>query len=459
MKTIIITKELDYRWLRDIFPGRHPLMVPLCNKPFIEFLIDFSILGGSTGIRIISDGNISDVEDYCEDGSRWGVDISYANILPSDNLQKICNKNSRFCSAERIMIINGLLFIHYDKRSDYRLFFASLPSGNVPECSNENLTLTGFPTETGNQASPPLLSPVILNSIGQFYELAIDVLHNRLTHYVLPRYNNEAECYIGRNVVLQKSSKIIKPVIIGNNVQILAGSVIGPGAIIGNNVIVDRESMVSDSIVMDNTFIGEQLEVERKIAAGNLLIEPESGGSLSMEDPHLLSSIRKQGLPGSPLQRLAHRLIAAWMIMILILPYLLLKPLLETSGFWKTKKIVYHSLKLGEKITLNTACIEKQNVLCTIAAFLSLDRFTWLFKVLNGHLTLIGNRPHSVRRSKQIGNSNFGGYRPGVFSYSEAEDWPQNDIDSDIVDHYYTVHSNLFKDISMTQKAFLNRIL
>ena len=62
MKTIIITKKSDYTWLRDIFPGLHPLLIPLCNKPFIEYLIDFSILVGSSGLRIISDGVISDVE-------------------------------------------------------------------------------------------------------------------------------------------------------------------------------------------------------------------------------------------------------------------------------------------------------------------------------------------------------------------------------------------------------------
>ena len=115
-------------------------------------------------------------------------------------------------------------------------------------------------------------------------------------------------------------------------------------------------------------------------------------------------------------------------------------------------------MKHGKKISLNRVSIEKQSILASIAVFLSLDRFTWLFWVLNGHLAIIGCSPVSVSQGIQIINNNTAGYRPGVFSYSEAEDWPQNTFDSDIVDHYYAVHSNLIKDIFLTQKALFNRI-
>ncbi len=459
MKTIIIAKEVEYRWLRDMLPGSHPLLIKLCNKPFIEFLIDFCVLAGSTSIRIVSDEVISDLEKHCYNGSRWGVDISYANILPSDNVQKIIEKNSRFCSGERIMIINGLLFIHYDIRSDYRSFFTSLGAGTLLKCGNGEICLTGGALSGAElENTTPLLSLPVLESIGDYYGLAREILHKRMDHYVLPGYNNEDECYIGRNVVIQKGATIIKPVIIGNNVQIFAGSVIGPGSIIGNNVIVDRESRVSDSVVMDNTFIGEHLAVEGKIAAGNLLIDPESGYSLAMEDPHLLSGIKPPSARNFSFQWLGHRAVAALMIMILWFPYLVIKYALEWSGLWKTKITAFESMIPGENIFLTIASFEKKNLIGSIAVFLSLDRFTWLFKVLNGRLALIGSRRRQAGQTIYSANRNVGLYKPGVFSYSEAEDWPQNDIESDIVDHYYAVHSNFFTDIAMTQKAIFNRI-
>ncbi len=452
MKTIIITKELDYPWLHDILPGHHPLLVPLCNKPFIEFFIDFSILAGSTAIRIISVDAINDVESFCEKGDKWGIDISYANSLPSDSLDKILEKNSRFCSDQRIMIINNILFIHYNKNADYRSFFASLPSGDVLGFGKRTLSLTGSPVASENSRERPPLSTAVLDSVGQYYQLTEDLLHNRLLHYVLPGYNNEGGCYIGRNVVIQKSAKIVKPVIIGNNVQILAGSVIGPAAIIGNNVIVDRNSTVASSIVMDNTFIGEQLEVEKKIASGNVLIDPESGHLLTMEDPHLLSSISQTSGSATLFLRIVHSCIAASLILILLLPYLILIPILKAKGSWSTKQIIYYSAKPRSKVALPVTTLRKKGLLGTLAVFFSLDRFMWLFKVLSGHLDIIGSQPVEVTQR------NKAHHRPGVFSYAEAEDWPQNDIDSDIVNHYYAVHSNLFKDITMTHKALFNRI-
>ncbi len=452
MKTIIITKKLDYPWLHDILPGHHPLLVPLCNKPFIEFFIDFSILAGSTAIRIISDEAINDVESFCEKGDRWGIAISYANSLPSDSLNKILEKNSRFCTDERIMIINNILFLHYNKNADYRSYFASLPSGDLPGFGKRTLSLTGSPLNSENSQETPPLSTVVLDSAGQYYQLAKDLLQNRLLHYVLPGYNNEAGCYIGRNVIIQKSAKIVKPVIIGNNVQILAGSVIGPSAIIGNNVIIDRKSTVASSIVMDNTFVGEHLEIEKKIASGNVLIDPESGLSLTMEDPHLLSSISQTDGSTTFLLRIVHSCIAVLLILILLLPYLLLRPILKSRGSWSTKQIIYHSAKPRCKVALPVTTLRKKGMLSTLAVFFSLDRFLWLFKVLSGHLDIIGSRLIEVNQESKAH------YRPGVFSYAEAEDWPQNDSDSDIVNHYYAVHSNLFKDVAMTHKALFNRI-
>jgi NDP-sugar pyrophosphorylase family protein len=441
-----------------MFPSRHPLLIPLCNKPFIEFLIDFSILAGSNGIRIVSDEVISDVEHYCENGSRWGIAISYANMLSSDNVQKVIEKNSRFCSDERVMVINSLLFIHYNQAINYTSLFDSLPSGEVLACTNGDLSIIGPSSETENITSSTPLSLSILDSIGQYYELATEILYHRLTHYVLPGYNNEADCYIGKNVIIQKSANIIKPVIIGNNVQILSGSVIGPGAIIGSNVIVDRDSSVSKSIIMDNTFIGEQLEVNHKIAAGNLLVDPVNGYSLVMEDPHLLSGISQHGVSGSLIKRLVHGFIASILICMLLLPYLILKPLLDAQGFWKTTKMIYHSAKPGKNVTLSLSTIRKKGLSGSIAVFLSLDRFNWLFSVLSGHLAIIGSRPVPATQENTSVSNHAVHYMPGVFSYAEAEDWPQNDIESDIVDQYYAMHSNVLKDISMTQKALFNRI-
>ncbi len=457
MKTLLVIREQESAWLLDQFPGIHPLLVPICNKPFIEFLVDFAILAGSEALRIVSDGGLRDVELYCANGSRWGVEISYGNINPADDTYTVIEKNRRFCLKERIMIISGFLFIRYDKKSDYTSLFASLQSGELLRCPHGSISLTGDAASVISPAGTLPFSLVALDSIGKYYELSMEILRSGLNKYVLPGYSSEADCYIGRNVIIPKSAEIQKPVIIGNNVQLLANTVIHANSVIGSNVIIDRDSVISGSIVMDNTYIGEHLEVENKIAAGNLLIDPESGSSIIMEDPHLLTAMTPSRVAGTLLRRVVHTFAATILILIQLLPWLLLRPIVGMQGKWKRKREPYYTALAGKNVTLTSTYIESNGSLSTLAKTLALDRFSLLFKVLSGELALIGNKPVRVNASIRLLPNRVAGYRPAVFSYAEAEDWPEFCIDTEIVEHYYAVHSNPMKDISMTQKAIFHR--
>ena len=247
MKTLLVIKKQEYEWLIDLFPGVHPLLVPICNKPFIEFLVDFAILAGSDALRIVSDGVLGDVEHYCENGSRWGVEISYGSMRPGDDISTVIDKNRRFCLDGRVIIISGFLFIRYNKKREYASLFASLPTGELLGCPHGSISLAG--TSTTKTEAPGTLpfSLAALDSIGKYYELSMEILRTGLTHYVIPGYSSEEDCYIGRNVIIPKSAEIIKPVIIGNNVQIMTNAIIDRNSVIGSNVIIDRESVICSS--------------------------------------------------------------------------------------------------------------------------------------------------------------------------------------------------------------------
>jgi len=460
MKALVIIKEQEYMWVRHILPNVHPLLIPIGNKSFAEFLIDFAILTGCEAIRFVSDGPLSEVEEYCDIGSRWGIDVSYSFVQSGDDLEIVINKNQRYCADEKILVFYGFIFIHYDKKNDYKKFFASLAEGDILRCSGGSLSLLGVP-HIGQKpiVSDVALSLLGLDSISVYYRLSMEVLGYASSPYVIPGYSNEAFCSIGSNVVISKSAEIKKPVIIGNNVQILAGSVIGPDAVIGNNVIVDRDSTVSSSIVMDNTYIGEHLDVMNRIAAENILIEPESGVSMVMEDPHLLSGLKKIGSPNTIIQSLLHRLMALLLITLQLIPFLLLSPILTLQGKWIWSKTSYTSIS-GKKLNMTTVTPGKNSFLGTLACALSLDRFPLLFRVVSGQLAIIGcgtvvRKANTDKDPHGIQSCN----RAGVFSYAEAEDWPLTGGDSEIVERYYAVHGNPFQDMVMTVKALFNRNL
>ncbi len=458
MKTILAIKEQEYAWALRAFPSLHPLLLPLCNKPFIEFLIDFAILAGSDSIRLLSDGKLGDVEKYCEDGSRWGIGMSYGSLQPDDSIRAMLDKNRRFCGDGRIMIINGFTFISYDKRQEYASGMESAPEGEYAACTGGSIIMTGVPEKTETPSTKALLSLIPLDGMASFFKVSMDTLETGAERYVLPGYGGEPGCAIGRNVVMSKSVEIRKPVSIGNNVQLLSGTVIGPSAIIGSNVIIDRNSSVVSSIVLDNTYIGEHLEVSSRIATGNLLNDPASGASIAMEDPHLLSGIGQGASLTSISRKLLHALAALILIALLCIPFLLLWPLLKMTGRWQSKPAFFVAVNRDKIMDLRTVELTPKGALGAIAASISLDRFPMLFRVLNGQLSLIGSAPvkadGDIRQLPHIDPA----YRPAVVSYAEAEEWPASGSETAIVEHFHLSHSSPLSDIALTLKAFINRL-
>ncbi len=457
MKTLIIIRKPDYQWIGGYFNEIHPLLLPLCNKPLAEYLIDFAILAGASEIRIISDTSLSDVEQYCENGSRWGVEISYGSIHSDDTLQTAIDKNRRFCKEERVLVISGLLFIRYSKKRDYKALFESLPEGEILHSEGGSVTLTGNPSAKESGNVPEELSLAAVDSIKGYFDLSMEILQRDADNYVLPGYGSEEGCLIGRNVMISKSAEIRKPCIIGNNVQIHAGSVINSGTVIGSNVIIDRESTISGSIVMDDTYIGEKLDVTSKIVCGSILIDAEAMTSITMQDPHLLTEIKQPGYTGHLLQGTLHAIIAFILLMVLALPFLILCPVLILQGKWINRKKTYFINRTGGKGKLLTATIERRGFAGALAAAISLDRFMLLPKVLTGRLGIIGSKPLEVNPKAPMPLNRMATYRPGVFSYAEAEAWPETGADTEIVDHYYRIHGTPLNDVSMTMKALINR--
>ncbi|NTW53608.1 MAG: NDP-sugar synthase [Chlorobaculum sp.] len=457
MKTILVFREEKFAWAHEAFPFVHPLLLPLCNKPYIEYPLDLAILAGSTAVRIVCDGRLDAVESYCEDGSRWGIDLSYAHMHPEDSDEILLGKNRRFCGDERIMIVRGFCFFVYNKRFDYKSEAASLPECKWAACpAGGSITLYGAPVTPRKDGKDAPMSIVPLDGMANYYRASMEALETGADNYVLPGYGVEPGCAIGRNVVMSKSVQIRKPVNIGNNVQLLGDTIIGPSAIIGSNVIIDRQSVVESSIVLDNTYIGEHLEVNGRVASGNMLNDPVSGASIVMEDPHLLSGIRESEILSTLPRKLTHALIALLFIVVLSFPFLLFAMLLRIGGLWKSSRIECHSEKPGKTISLDNIELDVKKPLGAIAAALSMDRYPMLFRVLTGQLSLIGSTARVAEAKHPNTPSSSLAYRPAVFSYAEAEEWPTTGGDAAIVERYHLAHSNAAADVGLVFKAFIN---
>jgi hypothetical protein len=460
MKTLLIIKEKEYGWLRSVFPARHPLLVTVCNKPLLEYLLDFAILCGSRELRLTTDGSHEDVETYFGDGSRWGVKITYAPIREADDLEVVLQKNSRFSAGSPLLIVEGFFFLHYDKRADYVRFMQNTPSGEVLAGDAGRILVRGaVPQGTPEPAGPPpslALTPV--RSISDLHRLSLNVLSTHDHQYVLPGYSNDGGMYIGRNVMIATTVQINKPVMIGNNVRIHKGAVIGPDTAIGNNVIVDAYSRVRSSIVLDKTYVGQHLEIKRKIICGQTMMDPGDGTAVRLEDAHLLSEMARRGRLSRLGQALCHRLLAALLWAALVVPYAVLSFILKRQRRWHREDKTYFVDSCGRTLRLPHVSIEPAGWTGRLAGALWLDRFPRLGKAVRGKLNLIGHRLLPASEDSRNALRDISVYQPGVFSYAEGDGWPFLDLDPECSERFHLNRRTSGHDFIMVLKAMLTRI-
>lgn len=460
MKTLMVIKASDFNWLRALFPDRSPLLAPVCNKPLLEYLLDFAILCGSRHVRLATDMPLAKVEAVFADGGRWGVELSYTPVRETDDLTAALLKNSRYCGGSRLLVMQGCFFLHYDQHKDYASFMQTAAPGELLTCATGRIRIhdqTPQPLPSKDVTLPPLaLTP--LRSVGDLYRLSMRVISRDARQYVLPGYNNETDVYTGRNVMIARSARIEPPVMIGDHVQIHRNAVVGPDAVIGRNVIIDAYSSVQHSVVLDKTYVGEHLVLKRKLAGGCRLVDPGEETMVQLEDAHLLSAMRPSSRGRNRFQRLGHGLLAALLWVVLALPYVVLSFILKRQGRWRRSGETYWVDHSNCTIRLDGVSFNPSGLCGRIVASLALDRYPLLGRVMRGDLALIGTRllpaTDTTRAIFEADNS----YHPGLFSYAEAEPWPVPEADQDIVNRFHLTHRSLWYDCVMMVKVLLNKM-
>ncbi len=86
-------------------------------------------------------------------------------------------------------------------------------------------------------------------------------------------YSSNDGIVIGKNVQIDESCILIKPLMILDNVKVSKNCILGPNAIIGNDLFIDKNTNISNSIIYNNRFISSNLIIRDKITSINNLID------------------------------------------------------------------------------------------------------------------------------------------------------------------------------------------
>jgi acetyltransferase-like isoleucine patch superfamily enzyme len=460
MNSLIIIQEKHYSWLRSSESAGHPAMVTVCNKPLLEYLVDFSVLLGCEKIRLVLEEPDETVAGYFGNGERWGAAISYGNSRADDSVSRIVEKNGSFGENDPLIVFEGLLFFHYDKNSRYEVCAQGSGSGllygsEAGSLSYRTAAGTDHATEVKLQPGVSISAP--RNHLDLF-NLAMRVVRVEQHRYVLPGYGSEKGVVLGRNVEIARTATVHEPVVVGSNVRILAHAVVGPNVVIGDNVIVDDGSEVHDSVVLANTYIGRRLFIKEKIVAGNRVLSVKDGTSIAVSDEFFLSPIK--AATSLPLLRYALNLCGVVPIALLqLLPFCILCTIRRLrDGRCLEKKPFLLSSEAGTTSSFLTVLHQSAKA-GGMARTFSLDKFPLLRNVLSGELQLVGNRLIPDTAEGREFARDFSTYLPGIFNYTEADRLEPGTMESEIAERYYSANRGFLEETKTLFKALFNNLI
>lgn len=419
MRGLIYAGSGGLSWLKRYFQDTDPFLLKVVNKPLLEYFLDLASILKVTELRMVSDHSTRDLEQTFGDGAGWGIKLSYALAKPGDSLESVYRKNQSFCKDQDMLIFNGFFFVHYDRRELEQTVKSkqSFCLGDVKKrlicLRQDSLPCDIKPLEPDKLSC---LRVSELNSVMDYYQLNMDILKNWNKFYVLPGYSNQKDTFLGLNLIYPNSSELIPPIMIGNNCSFNKFTIIGPNSIIGDNVMVDENTVVKESIILDNTFIGAELDIDKKIVCKSHLIDAFTGEMIVVNDRILVSQMER-GLVVSYFNRVIQKILAVLFILIQLLPwFLLFMPFQFFLRNSRTSWLINKGFKTIDHLGPDPL---SKSLWGRLLLRLSLDKFSLLWRVLSGKLILVGNSlmPNSAAHRKLV--LDLPVYTPGVFSLAE----------------------------------------
>lgn len=118
---------------------------------------------------------------------------------------------------------------------------------------------------------------------------------------------------------------------IGDNCWIGRDTELGPGAVIGAGCMIDDEATVTMSTIWPDTYVGQLVNVNRRIVYPGMITDPDTGEQTAVVDPFLIGRVSAVTASVSRIASVINRF-GAFLLLIILSPLFLLSGLLAAIG-------------------------------------------------------------------------------------------------------------------------------
>ncbi len=426
----LILPAMDIQAFKPLTDWEPEYLLPLVNKPLVGHLVELLVRCGVREARMILKHMPYETEKYFEDGSRWGLRITYS--LQSgyrglrDSLTRIGawpGDDDLLClPSNAILDLNLADFVEAHRAGGTQIsMIAEGPddgSPNVRAATPEDLRRIDFTPAILSAAAAARLcdasgygaegvagSPVLtvhsyrgralwsrLDCPADFLAVNRAILERVETALLLPGKPIASRIWVGRHSRIDPSADLRAPLLIGNNCHIRGGCTAGPGTVVGDRVIVDRNASVAGSVVFADSYVGPYAGIKNAVIKQNRMLQLPSGLEICLGDNLILGDLRKKTLTRT-VERVANVLIAAVLTVVaspLLLGLHLYHRLFPWKKFLYTEKRCcgYFQEDLGGEFVPVWRELRGFR-----SRFLFIRKLPCLLNVLKGHLRLVGVSP------------------------------------------------------------------
>ncbi|AEH61492.1 Nucleotidyl transferase [Methanosalsum zhilinae DSM 4017] len=313
MKAVILAAGEGTR-MRPLTSSRPKVMLPVANKPIIEYILESAISAGIEQFVIVTGYCSQVIEDYFRDGKKWGASIEYVQQEKARGTAHAIEQAKGHVDA-RFIVLNGDMMVsskhlrdliksdkdtvlsvkRVENPSDYGII--NIDNNLVteivekPEKPDSNLANAGIylfdekifqyismtPPSSRGEIEITSTLEIMLNKgleigyrkinenwmdIGRPWdllnanEIILDHVKEQCHGTVEPNATLHGRVSIGKGTIIRNGAYIVGPVIIGENCDIGPNCYIRPHTAIGNRVRIGNAVEIKNSIVMDSTNIG-----------------------------------------------------------------------------------------------------------------------------------------------------------------------------------------------------------
>lgn len=328
MKVILMAGGEGTR-LRPLTMHTPKPLIPICGKPVMQHMIEKLKEHGLTDIIVTLHYLADEIINYFEDGSEFGVSISYSvEEEPLGTAGSIKKIQSRL--DETFLIVSGDALADFDFTDIIRRHKLSGAMASIVLCKVENpleygVTITDEDSNIIKFIEKPTwgevfsdtvntgiycLEPEILNFMeeGRVYDFSNDIfskmLQNKIpihgcisdgywcdigninqyvqaTHDLLSGHVDttldgkeiKENIRVGEHCEIDPSAQLQAPIILGKNCKVEAGAVIRGYSVIGDNCIISSGAVIERSILLSNIYVGKFSQVRGSIICRGVTIK------------------------------------------------------------------------------------------------------------------------------------------------------------------------------------------